>query len=319
MHRLVWLAACLTLLVGGCAARAPQAAAPVPAGTLRVATATRAGVYYPMGTAMARLWAERVPGLGPQALLTAGSPENLDLLLRGEAEVAFVQSGVAYAALQTRGAGARAAVRGLTHLYPNVMHLVVRRDSGVRSPADLRGKRFAPGPRDSATAINAAELLALYGITLADMQLLYLGYEEAAAALREGRADGALVAGGLPTPAVQEMLAGASADLLPLDPGPVMRRYPWYHPLTVPAGSYPGQQQDVRTVAVSNILVARAALPDDLAYRLVRTLYEGRAELVQAHPAAADMRVENALRGITGVVELHPGAERYLREVGVLP
>lgn len=306
------------LAAAACTAPAPVPA-PVPAGTLRIATATRAGVYYPMGEAMARLWAGQVPGLQPRALLTAGSPENIDLLLRGEAEVAFAQSGVAYAALGARGTGARGALRGLTHLYPNAMHLVVRRGSGIRTVADLRGRRFVPGARDSATAINSAELLSLHGLSLADVEPLYLGYAEAVAALASGQADAALVAGGLPTPAVAEMLAGGQAELLPLDPAPVMRRYPWYHPHTIPAGTYPGQGRDVRTVAVANILIARAALPEDLVYRLVRALYEGRAELVRAHPAAAAMRPESALLGITGVIDLHPGASRYLREVGVLP
>jgi hypothetical protein len=269
---------------------------------------------------MARLWEQRVPGVKPAVLLTAGGPENIGLLMRHEADVAFSQSGIVYAAVTdgAKGAQIRATLRGLTHLYPNVMHLVVRKDSGVTNPADLKGKRFIPGPLDSAAYINSTELLSLYGLTLADVKAQYMGYAEAAVAVRDGLADGALIPGGLYIEAVSSMLNAGQADLLPLDAPRIMKKYPWYYPYTVPAGTYPNQAGEVRTVAVANILMARADLPDDLAYNLVKSLYEGKAELQQSHPAA-DLHIEDALRGITGVLELHPGAARYMREAGVLP
>lgn len=305
------------LLLGGCASQTPQGSAPLPEGTLRIATATRAGVYYVVGEAMVGLFSQRIAGTKPSALLTAGSPENIELLLKGEAEVAFAQSGVVYTAATKPGSTLREELRGLTHLYPNVMHLVVRADSGITHPGQLRGKRFVPGAVGSATLINAEELLALYGLSLTDMEIQHMGYGEAAAALVEGRADAALIAGGLPTAAVHSMLEAGEARLLALEPPAVVRRYPWYYPYTIPQGTYPGQADDVRTVAVANILIVRADMEDRLAYQLVRSLYEGRAELLRAHPAV-ELKSEHALRGITGVLPLHPGAVRYFREVGVL-
>jgi len=310
------------LLMGavGCTGRARVPAPAAADGVLRIGTATRAGVYYPVGVAMARLWAEQVPAIKPQVLLTGGGPENIDLLMRREAEVAFIQSGVVYGKV-TSGKGAaesRATLRGLTYLYPNVIHLVVRKDAHIQTPADLRGKRFIPGAQGSSAVINSTEVLALYDLTLSDLQATYLGYEEAAAAVRTGTADAALIPGGLPTLAVRDMLDSGVAELLAVDATRMMKRFPWYLPYTVPAGAYPRQDRDVRTVAVANILVGRADLPDDLVYRLVKALYDGKEQLQQAHPAAA-MHRDQALQGITGVLALHPGAARYMKEAGVLP
>ncbi|MFZ5814998.1 MAG: TAXI family TRAP transporter solute-binding subunit [Bacillota bacterium] len=318
MRSLVGLILGITLLAG-CAGETSPARAPAPPGTLRIATATRAGVYYPLGQAMSVLWKERLEALSPAVLLTAGSPENIRLLMEGEAEVAFAQSGVVYATVNRADAkGVRSTLRGLTHLYPNVIQVLVRRDSGIRGPQDLRGKRFAPGKEGSATLINSQEWLALYGLTLEEMTVLDLGYDEAAKAVLEGRADAALIAGGIPTLAVEEMLASGQVEMLPLDATMVVQRYPWYTPFTVPRGSYKGLTEDVRTVAVANILIVRDDMPEQLAYDLVRSLYEGREELHRAHPAA-DLKVEQALQGITGVVPLHPGAARYLQQAGILP
>ncbi len=315
----LWLALLLVALAG-CRGRTTPPATAVASGALRIGTATRAGVYYPVGLAMSRLWTERVPSVKPEVLLTGGGPENIDLLLRREAEVAFIQSGVVYSRVTSpqTSAETRAGLRGLTYLYPNVIHLVVRKDAHIQTPADLRGKRFIPGAEGSSAVVNATEVLALYDLTLDDMQVTYLGYDEAGAAVQTGAADAALIPGGLPTLAVSEMLNSGVAELLTLDAPRMMKRFPWYLPFTVPAGAYPRQERDVRTVAVANILVGRADLPDDLVYRLVKALYDGKDQLRQTHPAAV-MQIDQALRGITGVLELHPGAARYMREAGVLP
>ncbi|MFZ5824839.1 MAG: TAXI family TRAP transporter solute-binding subunit [Bacillota bacterium] len=317
MRTWVWLLVGL-LLLSGCGSQETPGVPPPPEGTLRIATATRAGVYYPVGEAMATLWGRQIPDAKPAVLLTAGSPENIQLLLKREAEVAFAQSGVVYGEATEPGSSLRETLRGLTHLYPNVMQLVVRTDSGITDPAGLKGKRFVPGAIGSATLINAEELLALYGLTLSDMEVQHMGYAEAAEALVSGKVDAALIAGGLPTEAVRSMLEAGTARLLNLEPPAVVRRYPWYYPYAIPQGTYPGQREDVRTVAVANILIARADMEEELAYQLVRSLYEGRGELLRAHPAA-DIKIEHALRGITGVLPLHPGAARYFKKVGVLP
>lgn len=307
------------LIVWGCGTARPSAPA-APAGTLRIATATRAGVYYPVGQAMADLWREQISGVYPEVLLTGGGPENVNLLMRGEAEVAFAQSGVVYAAATAPKSGVeiRSRVRGLAYLYPNVMHLIARRDAGIRTPADLKGRRYIAGAEGSAAVINSTEVLSVYGVELKELTVSHMGYAEAAEALLQGKADAAMIPAGLPSRAVQEALASGVLELVPIDAQRVMRRYPWYLPFVVHPDTYPHLEGEVRTVAVANILIGRADLPEELVFRMVRALYEQRDQLKRAHPAA-DLRVEEALRGITGVLDLHPGAARYMRVAGVIP
>jgi len=307
------------VLIAGCG-RAERAAPSPPAdGTLRIATATTAGVYYPVGVGMAELFAESVPGVEPEVLVTGGGPENIRLLMEGKAELAFIQAGVLYNALSDAKTGSetKKALRGLTYLYPNVMHLVVRSDAGIDDPGDIAGHRYVPGPRESSAEINSAEILSVYGVHLSDTRLFYYNYDEAADALIGGEADGAMIPGGLLTPSVVRMLASGEVELLPVNASAVMKRYPWYEPYTIPAGTYPNQDEPVGTVAVANVLVARADLPDDLVYQLMAALYRDPDALSEAHPAA-ELHLEEAMRGMTGVIEPHPGAERFLREAGVL-
>lgn len=323
------VAAGALVVAGGLYARRPVPPASMPASVLaevRIATATPAGVYYPLGQAMARVLTERL-GREFVALATAGTPENVELLARGEAEIAFGQSGIVYYAVNAvgpfRGRPRQGAVRGLTYLYPNVIHVLAREGSGVTRVADVDGRPLAPGPRDSATEINARELLEVHGVSYGEgsgTRALYLGYGESVNALARGKADAAVIAGGVPTPAVVDALSSGVARLIGLEEDRIralIARHPWYTPFTIPAGAYPGQSEPVRTVAVSNILIARADLPDDLTYDVLRTLYAESEELARTHPAGR-LQLPAALRGITGVVPLHPGAARFFREAGIL-
>ncbi len=322
------LTACVLLSAGvlllaaalrGCRAARQTPPNPAEDGRLRIATATTAGVYYPVGKGMAELFADALPELTPEVLVTGGGPENIRLLEEGKAELAFVQAGVLYNALvnPVTGAETKRVLRGMTYLYPNVMHLVVRKDAGIDYPADIAGKRYIPGPRESAAEINSAEILSLYDVKLTDTRLFYYDYDEAADALISGEVDGAMIPGGLLTPSVVRMLESGEVKLLPVDAPAVMKRYPWYEPFVIPPGTYPNQEKSVGTVAVANVLVVRADLPEDLVYRLMQALYRDPSQLAAAHPAA-ELRLEEAMRGLTGVIEPHPGAARFLKEAGVL-
>ena len=351
-RRLLFGLALLTLITGQYrGATKPAAAVGTEAGprTVRIATATPSGVYYLMGQAIARLWNQQLTGVTASVVTTGGTPENIDLLDRREAEVAFAQDGVVYYALRGmgpfQGRAAGAGLRGLTHFYPNVMQVMVRKKAGIRSLTDLQGtagsggaqgtggpqagqglqrRRIVLGPPNSATEINSREILGVHNIDLntrTDLISESMGYGEAADALAAGRADVAVIAGGLPTPAVASGLESGEVQLIGLEEKKIaalIRRSPWYYPYVIPKGTYPGQAEDIRTVAVSNILVARADLPDELVYQMVKALYENRERLASVHPAARDLEPREALQGITGVVELHPGAARYLSEIGVL-
>lgn len=302
-----------------------------PAGktaNINIATATTAGVYYPLGNAMAQLWNDKVKDVKASAQATAGTPENIKLMGRKEAEVAFAQNGIVYYAVTGTGTfqqqGKQTSIRAMTHLYPNLMQLVVRKDANVNTLADLKGKRFVPGATGSATEVNSREILSVANLDYREKKDLtadYLDYGQAAEAVKNKQAAGANIAGGLPTAAVIDMFTTGEVKLLSLGDAEISaltKKYPWYFKVTIPKGTYKGQDQDVQTVAVANILIVRDDLSEDLVYNLTKALYDNRDTLVNAHKAATDFKLEDGLKGITGVVDLHPGAARFFKEKGIL-
>jgi TRAP transporter TAXI family solute receptor len=294
---------------------------------VNIATATTAGVYYPLGNAMAQLFNRKIPNVKFSAQATAGTPQNILLMQKKEAEVAFAQNGVVYYAyngLEMFKGRTDKTLRAITHLYPNVMQIVVSASSGITSIRQFEGKRFVPGAVGSATEVNSREILGLYGLDYREKKNVradYLGYAEAADALKDGRAEGILIAGGLPTAAVMDV-ASVLRDkmrLLSLEPDMLKKLVadmPWYYEFTIPKDTYMGQTADVRTVAVANILIVRQDLPDDLVYEMTKAIYENLPDLVASHKAAKDITLKSALSGLT--CPLHPGAERYYREKGIL-
>jgi TRAP transporter TAXI family solute receptor len=292
---------------------------------INIATATTGGVYYPLGNAMAQLFSKNIPNVKASAQATAGTPQNILLMQKKEAEVAFAQSGVAYYA--DKGIGMfkdkpDKTLRAITNLYPNVMHIVVGTDSKMSSVKDFQGKKFVPGAVGGATEINSKEILGLYGLDYKEKKNVkadYLGYTEAAEALKDDRVDGILIAGGLPTAAVLDAASAVKIKLVSLEPDMVkklVQEMPWYYEFIIPKGTYSGQTEDVRTVAVANILICRQDLSTDLVYQMTKTLYDHQQDLVNSHSAAKDMKLADAAKGLT--VPLHPGAEKFYKEKGVV-
>ncbi len=295
---------------------------------INVATATTGGAYYPIGNAIAQLWNDTLPGVKASAQATNGTPHNIQLMARKDAEVAIAQSGVVYQAVNGVGAykaqGKQTFFKAMTHLYPNVMQWVVRPDSTAKSLVDLKGKRLVPGPQNSATELNSREMLEVVGYdyrTRSDLKADYMDYNQAAEQLKNRQTDAIMIAGGVPTSAVLDVMTSGEGKLLSLPDDYVKKlvaKYPWYFPFTIPAGSYKGQDKDVKTVAVANMLIVRDDLPADLVHDMVKVMYENTQRLAEAHAAMKAFRPEDALKGITGVVDLHPGAARYFREKGIL-
>ena len=302
-------------------------AAPRQAVTINVATATTGGAYYPIGNAIAQLWNEKVPGVKASAQATNGTPHNIQLMAKKDAEVAIGQSGVVYQAVNGVGAykdqGKQTFFTAMTHLYPNVMQWVVRRELPVKSLAELKGRRIVPGPQNSATELNSREMLDVIGLdyrTKGDLKADYLDYNQAAEQLKNKHAEVIMIAGGVPTAAVLDVMTTGEGKLLSLPDDYVQKltaKYPWYFPITIPAGSYRGQDAEVKTVAVANMLIVRNDLPDPLVHDLVKAMYDNAGALAQSHAAMKAFQLKDGLKGISDVVALHPGAARFFQEAGV--
>ena len=327
-HWLVFLVVlvALSMAVVGCGGGSgDKKAAPAKIQNINIATATTGGVYYPLGNAMAQLFNQKITGIKASAGATAGTPQNVLLMQKKEAEVAFAQNGVAYYAyngMEMFKDKPTKFLRGITNLYPNVMHIVVAASSNIKSIKDFEGKKFVPGAIGSATEINSKEILGLYGLDYKEKKNVkgeYLGYSEAAEALKDGRVDGILIAGGLPTSAVLDAASSLKIRILSLEPDMIAKlkqTMPWYYEITIPKGTYIGQTEDVHTVAVANLLICREDLSNDLVYNMTKTLHDNQKDLVAAHSAAKDMKLQDALKGMT--VPLHPGAEKYYKEKGIV-
>ena len=298
---------------------------------VNIATATTGGAYYPIGNAMAQIWTKKLDGqVRASAQSTAGTPQNIELMMNGEVQIGIGQNGVCYYAYYATDAYEGKAgfpwkgIRGMFTLYPNVMHWVVRKDAGIKSLSDFKGKRIIPGQVASATEINSREMLVPYGLNYmkdkgeVNVQAEYLGYNEAVDLLKNAQTDGTHIAGGVPTAAVIDLMSSDAGELLSMEADKIeeiCKRYPWYFPFTIPAGTYPKQDKDVQTIALSNILFTDEKQSEEMIYLLTKATYEFHDDMVAAHKATEYVVEENAFKGMT--VPLHAGSIKYFQEKGI--
>lgn len=292
---------------------------------LNVATGTTSGVYYVLGNGMAQMWNAKVPGIRATAQATEASVQNMNLLQKKEADVGFSMNqvvGNAYQGKDKFQGRANKDLRVMTGLYPNVVQIVVPAKSGVGSVKDLQGKRFVPGAAGSGTEVSCREIFAVYGLDYNNKKNLkadFVGFTEAVELLKNGQSDGALISAGVPNSAIMDLSNSTNVKLISLEKEmieKICKEMPWYYPTVIKANTYKGQTEDVQTVAQANLLVTRADLPDDLIYKLTKSIYDNKPDLVNSHSAAKDINKENALGGLMGV-PVHPGAAKYFKEIGL--
>ncbi len=291
---------------------------------IAIATGGTGGVYYPLGGGMANVLSKYVPGVQATARVTGGSVDNLRLIHSGQSEVALVMVDAALDAYkgEDKFKGAAVAVRTLMVLYPNRMHVVSVEGTGIKSMADLRGKRVSTGSPGSATEVMAFRVIEAAGLHRdKDMRRERLGVAESVNALKDRRIDGFFWVGGLPTAAVTDLGATPNVKIAMIDHADVVGKMNdkyggIYTTGIIPAKTYPGQDKDNAIAVVQNILVANAKMPDQVAYNIVKTFIEKRDELVAVHAEAASIVLENQLTK-NSTIPWHPGAERYFKERGV--
>jgi TRAP transporter TAXI family solute receptor len=305
-----------------CAAMALPAAAQDKL-NIFIATGPTSGVYYPMGGGMADLLTKHVPGLNATAGTTAGSIANLQLMMNKKADVALSMADASWDAYkgQQKFEGKAVNVRALMVLYPNRMHVVTVEGTGINKFADLKGKRVSTGAVNSATEVMAARLIEAHGMSIKDFHQERLDPGRSADAIKDRKLDAFFWVGGVPTSAVTDLAAtpGVKIKLIDHDTGVenMVQKYgPLYVKDTIPAKSYPGQDQNNRIATVWNVLVARADLPDDVAYNIVKTLFERKEDMARVHAEARnfDLKFQTSA---AAVIPFHPGAAKYFAEKGV--
>ena len=312
-----WLAvgavAGAALLVGQAGVRAEQ--------FVNVLTGGTAGVYYPLGVALAKVYGETIPDARTSVQATKASVENLNLLQQGKGEVAFTLGDslvLGYQGDESAGfAKPLDHLRGVAAIYPNYIQVVATADSGIKTLADLKGKRLSVGAPKSGTELNARAILGAAGISYEDLgKVEYLPFAESVELMKNRQLDATLQSAGLGVASIRDLAASVPITVVAVPAELVAQVGSPYVAATIPAGTYGGQEADVPTAAVVNFLVTHSEISDDLAYAMTKGLWENLGELEAAHAAAKAIKRDQALTGMP--VPLHPGAERYYREQGML-
>ena len=302
---------------GGARAQAPA--------FFRIGTGGTAGTYYPVGGLIANA-ISNPPQLVSTAVASNGSVANVNAIVGGAAESGFVQADVAYWAYSGTGVfegkPKLEELRSIANLYPESVHLVVRKASNVKTIADLKGKRVSLDEPGSGTLVNAKAILGAYGITEKDVQAEFLKPNHAAEKMKDGSCDAFFFTGGFPAAAISELAStGSGIDILPIDgagAAKLVKEFPFFAPDAIPAGTYKDVGA-VKTVAVGAHWITSAKISADTVYAVTKALWSDktRAALDAGHAKGKDIRKETALNGLLGV-PLHPGAERFYKEAGLL-
>jgi TRAP transporter TAXI family solute receptor len=282
-----------------------------------VASGPEEGEYHPIAEALVAWVAKLDQALKVRNAETAGSVENIRLIAAKQADYALVQSNVAALAAAGEGpfaqGGAVTSLRALGSLFPEPVHIVVSAASAIRTVGDLRGKRVAIGPPDSGTRADAVAVLAAHGLEVKDLaEVRDEGLEDAAARLRAGRIDAFFATVGAPTRELQRLATRHPVRLLSLDVAAIERlvtQNPGLVRLLIPANTYPGQKEDVTTVAATAVLVTHGDVPESEAALALRLVFENPDYLAAGSAQGAKISKRNGLRGIT--IPMHAAASRY--------
>jgi hypothetical protein len=291
---------------------------------LAIATGTTGGVYYPLGGGLASILSRSIPGLSATVEVTGGSVANLQLLGAGRVGMVFSQVDAAVDAERgnERFRGRPVPVRAIAVLYTNRMQVVTVASTGIRTMAELKGKRVSTGAPGSATEVMAFRVIEGAGL---DRERDFRARErlspaESTNAIKDGKLDAYFFVSGVPTSAITDLAATPGVQLVLLDhdeflPRIVERHGPVYFPEVIPAGTYPGQRTDNRQISVANILGVRDDTPAELVTALLRAAWEHREDLARTHAEGRNFTLAAQKTAAAGV-PWHPAAAAFWRGLG---
>jgi len=289
---------------------------------INVLTGGPSGVYFSLGVALSQIWSKALPDARVTLQATKGSAENLRLLQAGRGEIAFTLGDL----LSGGWKGDKAAgfakpldkLRSVAGLYSNYVQIVASASSGIKTLADLKGRRIAVGARNSSAELNARAVLKAAGLGYADFpKVEHLSFGESAALIRDRQLDAALHSASLGAASIRELAMAVPIVIVPIGPEVVAAiGDAAYQPATIPAATYTGQTADLPTAAIRNFLVSHSGVSDDAVYAMTKAMFDNLPTLIAAHSAAKGIRLETAMTGTP--VPFHPGAIRFYREAGVL-
>ncbi len=288
---------------------------------LILATGGTAGTYYPLGGAIGQILSTKTGVVNITAQATGASNENMNLIGAGDVDIAIVQNDIAHYAyngiefFKTPITNFSAMAR----IYPELIQTVTNAGSPINSVADFKGKKISVGAPGSGNEANVRQITSVFGMDYQSFEAHFLSYAETADHFKDRLVDAFMFTTGAPNSAIQDIatmhplkfvpIAGADRDLL-------MQKYPFFAAEVIPADTYKGQPEAVETVAVQAILIVHNDLSEDVVYAMTKALFENKEEIGQAHHKGNSIDSQKALDGIT--VPIHPGAQKYYKEIGLL-
>ena len=288
-----------------------------------IATGSMGGIYYPLGRGMANVISKYIPYAEAVAEVTNGSADNCRLVGMRKAELALVMADTAWDAYQGRTKfREKIPLRAMAVLYPNNMHIVTVEGKGIEQVTDLKGKRVSTGAPGSGTEIMAMRILEAYGLNPdKDMKRDRLPPNESSVALKDKKIDAFFWSGGLPTSSITDLGAPPAIKMKLIshaDALPKMReKYgPLYVKGIIPAKTYPGQMVDAEIAVVWNLLVCRENMKENMAYDIVKTIFDHKSELALSHNETRNISLEPQAAG-GSPIPFQPGAIRFFTEKGI--
>ncbi|MBO5099676.1 MAG: TAXI family TRAP transporter solute-binding subunit [Clostridia bacterium] len=291
------------------------------AGTkMTMGTGGTAGTYYGYGGVLGQ-YIKNNAGINVTVVSTDGSKANIQGIDAGNYQLGTVQSDVmAYAWEGTRSfeeEGKIGSFRVVAGLYAEAVQLITM-DPEIKSVADLKGKSVSIGAPGSGVYFNAIDVLTAAGLKETDIKAQYQSFADSADALKDGKIDAAFIVAGAPTPAITELCTTNDAYLVPIDGAvadKLMAECPFYTVYEIPAGTYEGQTETVKTVTVKATLIVSADATEDDVYKLTAAIFDNIDAITAENAKGAELSIENATSGMTA--PFHPGAAKYFAEKGV--
>jgi uncharacterized protein len=288
---------------------------------INVLTGGTSGVYYPLGVALAKIYGDNIEGVQTQVQSTKASVENLNLLQQGRGEIAFALGD----SVQAAWAGDQEAgfpqkldkIRAIAAIYPNYVQIVASKDSGITDLEGLKGKSLSVGAPASGTELNARAIFEAAGMSYEDLgKVEYLPFAESVELIKNRQLDATLQSAGLGVASIKDLAISLPTNVVAVPAEIAEKLGAPFVAATIPAGTYEGQAEDVPTVAITNILVTHDGVTDEVAYEMTKQIFENLDEMTAAHAAARAISAENGPKGLP--IPLHPGAERYYKEKGLM-
>ena len=284
-----------------------------------IATGGTSGTYYPIGGAIAQA-ASKSGTIQATAETGNASVANLNLIGKGEIEVGFAQNDTTFWAYngQQMFKTPMKNLRAVAALYPEHVQVIIAKDAKIGGVDDLKGKRVSVGPAGSGTEADVRAIFEVAKLTYGDMKIDHLDFGATTSRFKDNQIDVGFVVAGFPTASIMDLTTTKDVGLLSFSDdflAQLTKAHPYFVADTIPAKTYRGIDQDVKTPAVVAILVTHDKVPENVIYEFVKNMFENLDVIQASHATAKQITLENALNGVTAPV--HPGAAKYYKEKGI--